>query len=211
MKTKPQTKNKIQKLPQSFYDREDVVQIARELIGKVVVSHINGVYTSGRIVETEAYVAITDRSSHSFGGRRTPRNEHMYAAPGTAYIYICYGMHQMLNVVTNKTGIPDAILIRAIEPLEGISAMLKRTGKKEFTHTLTRGPGNVGKALGIFKQFSGTYLGGDMIYICDDGFRLNEMEIGISQRIGVESAGPDARLPFRFYLKNNPFVSGKRT
>lgn len=211
MKTKPKSQIKFHKLPQSFYDREDVVQIARELIGKIVVSHINGVYTSGRIVETEAYVALTDRASHSYGGRRTPRNEHMYAAPGTAYIYICYGTHHMLNVVTNKTGVPDAILIRAIDPMEGIDAMLKRTGKKELTTSLTRGPGNVGKALGIFKHFSGTFLMDTRIYLCDDGFQPGDLEIGISKRIGVESAGADAKLPFRFYLKNNPFVSGKKT
>lgn len=211
MNVKGKLKSNYQKLPQSFYDREDVVQIARELIGKIVVSHINGIYTSGRIVETEAYVAITDRASHSYGGRRTPRNEHMYAAPGTAYIYICYGMHHMLNVVTNKAGVPDAILIRAIEPLEGIDAMLKRTGKKELTASLTRGPGNVGKALGIFKHFSGSFLMDNRIYLGDDGFQPKDLEIGISSRIGVESAGDDAKLPFRFYLKNNPFVSGKKT
>ncbi len=211
MKARTQRKSKAQKLPESFYDRDDVVQIAKDLIGKIVVTYINGIYTSGRIVETEAYVGITDRASHSFGGRRTPRNEHMYAAPGTAYIYICYGMHQMLNVVTNKAGIPDAILIRAIEPMEGTKAMLERTGKKELTSTLTRGPGNVGKALGIFKHFSGAFLMDNLIYLCDDGFHPMEEEIGISNRIGVESAGADARLPFRFYLKNNRFVSGKRT
>lgn len=211
MGNKSRSRNSIRKLPESFYDRSDVVQIARELIGKVVVSRINGIYTSGRIVETEAYVAITDRASHSYGGRRTPRNEHMYAPPGTAYIYICYGMHHMLNVVTNKEGIPDAILIRAIEPLEGIDAMLKRTGKPALTPTLTRGPGNVGKALGIFKHFSGIFLLDNRIYLGDDGCRPKDAEIGVSSRIGVESAGADAKLPFRFYLKNNPFVSGKRT
>lgn len=205
------SKNKVRKLPQSFYDRDDVVQIAKELLGKVVVSHINDVFTSGRIVETEAYVALTDKASHSFGGRRTARNEHMYSAPGTAYIYICYGMHHMLNVVTNKEGIPDAILIRAIEPMEGIDIMLKRTGKKELTHSLTRGPGNVGKSLGIFKHFSGTFLMDDQIYLADDGYIPRQNEIGVSKRIGVESAGKDASLPYRFYLKNNSFVSGKRT
>ncbi len=211
MKEKPHHNSKIKKLPKSFYDRDNVVQIAKDLIGKIVVTHINGIYTSGRIVETEAYIGITDRASHSFGGRRTARNEQMYAAPGTAYIYICYGIHQMLNVVTNKAGIPDAILIRAIEPLEGIKAMLERTGKKELMSTLTSGPGNVGKALGIFKHFSGTFLMDDLIYLGDDGFHLMDEEIGISKRIGVESAGEDAKQPFRFYLKNNRFVSGKRT
>ena len=210
MGTQSKTKKHFKKLPQSFYDRTDVVQIAKELLGKIVVSHINDVFTSGRIVETEAYIGITDKASHSFGGRRTPRNEHMYSAPGTAYIYICYGMHHMLNVVTNKEGVPDAVLIRAIEPIEGIDTMLKRTGKKELNHTLTRGPGNVGKALGIFKHNSGIFLMDNQIFLADDGYIPKAEEIGTSKRIGVESAGKDALLPYRFYMKNNPFVSGKK-
>lgn len=200
----------MKKLPQSFYDRTDVVTIARELLGKIVVTDINDRYTSGRIIETEAYVGNTDKASHSFEGRRTNRNEHMYSPPGTAYIYICYGVHHMLNVVTNKEGVPDAVLIRAVEPLEGVDIMLERTGKKVFDHTLTKGPGNTGKALGIFRHMSGIYLMDSQIYLCDDGYKLNNSQIGISKRIGVESAGPDALLPYRFYVKNNPFVSGKR-
>lgn len=196
----------MRKLTTSFYDRADVIQIAKDLLGKIVVTHINGQTTSGRIVETEAYVALVDRASHSFGGRRTSRNEHMYSGPGTAYIYICYGLHQMLNVVTNKKDIPDAILIRAIEPIEGIDVMLRRTGKRKSDHTLTRGPGNVGKALGIFKTMSGTPLTGNQIYICDDGFKINTSQIGTSTRIGVEGAGEAAYLPYRFFLKGNPFV-----
>lgn len=200
----------MKKLTLSFYDRPDVVQIAKELLGKIVVTHINELLTSGRIVETEAYVALVDKASHSFGGRRTNRNEHMYCGPGTAYIYICYGLHQMLNVVTNKKDIPDAVLIRAVEPIKGIDIMLERTGKRTFDHTLTRGPGNVGKALGVFKTMSGTALTGNRIFICDDGFKINDELLGISPRIGVDGAGKDARLPYRFYIKNNLFVSGKR-
>jgi len=197
------------KLPISFYKRKDVVIVARELIGKVVVTNLDGLITSGRIVETEAYVAHIDKASHSFGGRRTSKNEHMYATAGTAYVYICYGMHQMLNVVTNDKDIPDAVLIRAIEPLEGIDIMLKRTGKPKMDFTLTRGPGNVGKALGIFKKHSGSHLLDDEIYLADDGFKTKDNEIGISKRIGVESAFPDSELPYRFYIKGNKYVSGK--
>lgn len=200
----------MKKLPQSFYNRTDVVQIAKELLGKIVVTDINNRYTSGRIVETEAYEGITDKASHSFGGRRTAKNEHMYSPAGTAYIYICYGVHHMLNVVTNKEGIPDAVLIRAVEPIEGVEIMLERTHKKQFDNSLTRGPGNTGKALGIFRHMSGIYLTDNQIYLCDDGFKVKESEIGISKRIGVDSAGADANLPYRFYIKNNPFVSGKR-
>ena len=197
------------KLPISFYKRKDVVIVARELIGKVVVTNLDGLITSGRIVETEAYVAHIDKASHSFGGRRTAKNEHMYATAGTAYVYICYGMHQMLNVVTNDKDIPDAVLIRAIEPLEGIDMMLKRTGKPKMDFTLTRGPGNVGKALGIFKKHSGSHLLDEEIYLADDGFKTKDNEIGISKRIGVESAFPDSELPYRFYIKGNKYVSGK--
>jgi len=197
------------KLPISFYKRKDVVIVARELIGKVVVTNLDGLITSGRIVETEAYVAHIDKASHSFGGRRTAKNEHMYATAGTAYVYICYGMHQMLNVVTNDKDIPDAVLIRAIEPLEGIDIMLKRTGKPKMDFTLTRGPGNVGKALGIFKKHSGSHLLDEEIYLADDGFKTKDNEIGISKRIGVESAFPDSELPYRFYMKGNKYVSGK--
>jgi len=197
------------KLPISFYKRKDVVIVARELIGKVVVTKLDGLITSGRIVETEAYVAHIDKASHSFGGRRTAKNEHMYATAGTAYVYICYGMHQMLNVVTNDKDIPDAVLIRAIEPLEGIDIMLKRTGKPKLDFTLTRGPGNVGKALGIFKKHSGSHLLDEEIYLADDGFKTKDNEIGISKRIGVESAFPDSELPYRFYVRGNRYVSGK--
>lgn len=199
----------MKKLSLKFYKRKDVVAIAKELLGKVVVTNIDEKITSGRIVETEAYVAHVDKASHAFGGKRTVRNEHMYAAAGTAYVYICYGMHQMLNVVTNDKDVPDAILIRAVEPLQGIDTMLQRTGKPKLDFTLTKGPGNVGKALGIFKHHSGLHFLDDEIYIADDGFKLKENEIGISGRIGVASAGQDALLPYRFYLRGNKFVSAK--
>ena len=199
----------MKKLPQSFYNRKDVVSIARELIGKILVTNFDGDITSGRIVETEAYVALTDKASHSFGGRRTNRNEHMYAGAGTAYVYICYGMHQMFNIVTNEKEIPDAVLIRAVEPLQGIDIMLQRTGKLKADFTLTKGPGNVGKALGIFKKHSGLHLLDDEIYILTDRTILHDDQIGTSKRIGVESAGPDSLLPYRFYLRGNKYVSGK--
>lgn len=200
----------MKKLPVTFYNRKDVVQIARELLGKIVVTKIEGVTTSGRIVETEAYVAMIDKASHAFGGKRTSRNEHMYASAGTAYVYICYGMHQMLNVVTNEKDIADAVLIRAIEPIEGVTVMLERTGKGKADYTLTRGPGNVGKALGIFKHHSGLQLMHDLIYLMDDGYLVQAEMIGISPRIGVDSAGEDALLPYRFFIRGNNYVSGKR-
>ena len=200
----------MKKLPVSFYHREDVLQIAKELLGKIIVTTFDGKLTSGRIAETEAYVGITDKASHSYGNRRTARNEHMYGSAGIAYVYICYGMHQMFNIVTNDKDVPDAVLIRAVEPIEGIDIMLERTGKKELDYTLTRGPGNVGKALGIFKHHSGLKLNSKEIYILDDEFLLAEENIGASVRIGVESAGLDGLLPYRFYIKGNKYVSGSR-
>jgi len=199
----------LNKLTIDFYNRKDVLQIARELLGKIIVTNLEGSLTSGRIVETEAYMGITDKASHSWSGKRTARNEHMYAQAATSYVYICYGIHHMFNVVTNEKEIPHAVLIRAVEPLEGIDIMLVRTGKKKPDSTLTRGPGNVGKALGIYKLHSGISLLGDTIYIASDDYRIDEKQVGISKRIGVNYAGPDALLPYRFYIKGNKYVSGK--
>ena len=186
------------------------MHIAKGLLGKIVVTAFNGELTSGRIVETEAYVANDDKASHAYAGRRTARNEHMYGAPGTAYVYICYGMHQMFNVVTNKNNIPDAVLIRAIEPISGVDIMLRRTGKILSDHTLTRGPGNVGKALGISKMHSGTNLTSNEFFLAADQDREPGIEtIAASKRIGVSYAGEDANLPYRFYLEGNKYVSGR--
>ena len=186
-----------------------MVKIAKELIGKVLVTTFNDNLTSGRIVETEAYVGITDKASHSFGGRRTQRNEHMYNEGGISYVYICYGMHTMFNVVTNKTNIPDAVLIRALEPVEGIDCMLQRSGKKQLDNTLTKGPGNLCRAMGIAKTHAGIFLNSDKIFIADDGFVVTNNAIAVSKRIGIDSAGIDALLPYRFYIRGNKFVSGR--
>ncbi|RYF89316.1 MAG: DNA-3-methyladenine glycosylase [Chitinophagaceae bacterium] len=199
----------MKKLPRSFYQRSNVLIIARELLGKIVVTNIDGIVTSGRIVETEAYVALTDKASHSFNGRRTAKNEHMYGEGGTSYIYICYGIHQMLNIVTNEKDIPDAVLIRALEPMQGIETMLKRTGKAVLDNTLTKGPGNVGKAMGLYKHYSGISLMDASISLYDDKFELPGEKLGISKRIGVDYAGDDALLPYRFFIKGNPYVSGR--
>jgi DNA-3-methyladenine glycosylase len=198
----------MKKLPLDFYNRPDVLKIAEELLGKIIVTKFNGIVTSARIVETEAYIAITDRASHSYKGKRTARNEYMYAAAGVTYVYICYGMHHLFNVVTNKKNVPDAVLIRAAEPLQGVTTMLKRTGKLKADYTLTKGPGNVSKALGIDKQHSGLNLLGNKIFIVDDGFTFNRNSTGTSPRIGVDGAGEAAAYPYRFYIKGNKYVSG---
>ena len=198
----------MKKLGGQFYHGKDVVALAKELIGKLLLTRIEGVMTKARIVETEAYIGLTDRASHSYNGKRTARNEHMYATGGTAYVYICYGMHHLFNVVTNDRDIPDAVLIRAVEPITGVDLMLKRTGKKQLDNTLTKGPGNVAKAMGISKIHSGLSLRGDEIYIAEDGEMINKRSIGSSPRIGVESAKEAALYPYRFYVKGNRFVSG---
>jgi len=200
----------MKKLSPSFYQRDDVLQIARELLGKILVTRQQDIITSGRIVECEAYAGAGDKASHASGGRRTKRNEIMYGEGGLAYVYLCYGIHQMFNVVTNRKDIPHAILVRAVEPLEGVAAMLKRTGKSKADHTLTRGPGNVGKALHIFTTDTGTSLNSRQLYIADDGFVYPEEMIGASPRIGVDYAGEDALLPYRFFIKGNKYVSGGR-
>jgi DNA-3-methyladenine glycosylase len=194
-------------LPPSFYTREDVVKIARELIGKVLVTNINGLTTSGRIVETEAYAGIGDRASHAFGGRRTSRTEPMYFSGGAAYVYLCYGIHHLFNVVTNVRDIPHAVLIRALEPLEGLDVMLHRRGKDKLTTALTAGPGAMSAAMGITTGLSGISLQSDLIYIDDRMFWVPDADIVESSRVGVAYAGADALLPFRFSLKGNKYVS----
>ena len=199
----------MEKLPISFYLRNDVVKISKELLGKVLVTNWNNEYTSGRIVETEAYEGEIDRASHASKGR-TPRTEVIFGRGGTAYVYLCYGIHQMFNIVTNKEGVPHAILIRAVEPIDGIDIMLKRTGKKKLDETLTRGPGNVGKAFGFHTSQCGNLLSSDELFLADDGFKLTKSMIGASPRIGVDYAGEHAEWHYRFYLKGNRFVSGKK-
>jgi DNA-3-methyladenine glycosylase len=202
---------KRKKLDPSFYDRKDVVRIARNLVGKILVTEFEGIRTAGRIVETEAYAGVHDRASHAFGGRRTQRNEHLYGAPGTIYIYICYGMHHLFNVITNKKNIPHGVLIRALEPLQGIDYMLERTGKTVADYTLTKGPGNLARAMGMSKIHTGGNLFSKEIYIEDDGMRYKKDEIIVTKRIGVESAREDAELLYRFIVKGNPYVSAKKS
>jgi DNA-3-methyladenine glycosylase len=199
------------KLGVSFYDRKDVVRIARDLLGKILVTQLDGIRTAGRIVETEAYAGVNDRASHAFGGKRTNRSEDIYGPPGTVYVYICYGMHHLINVVTNKKDIPHAILIRALEPLEGIDYMLKRTRKPVADFTLTKGPGNLARAMGISKLHTGGNLFSKEIFIEDDGLRYKKDQIVITKRIGVEYAREDAELLYRFIVKGNPYVSAKKS
>ncbi len=199
----------MEKLSIKFYQRSNVLQIAKDLLGKILTTKWKNIITSARIVETEAYAGVMDRASHAYGARLTKRNAIMYEKGGFAYVYLCYGIHHLFNVVTNDHGTPHAILIRGGEPMQGINEMLNRTGKEKLDHTLTRGPGNLSKALGIDTIHSGLSLMDNQIFIADDGFRYKKKEIVASPRIGVDYAGEDALLHYRFFVKGNPFVSGK--
>lgn len=202
--------NQMNKLPLAFYTRKDVLLIAKELLGKLLVTRFNTILTAARIVETEAYQGITDQASHAYRGRKTKRTKVMYSNGGTAYVYLCYGMHHLFNVVTNEDEIPHAVLIRAAEPVIGIEEMLHRTKKTKLDYSLTKGPGNVAKALGINAQHTGINLLDDTVYIAEDGFVLDENSVISTARIGVNYAGEDALLPYRFIIKGNPFVSGRK-
>ena len=202
---------KPKKLDISFYDRKDVVQIAKELLGKILITQVEGIRCSGRIVETEAYAGVYDKASHAFGGRRTARSEHLYGGPGTVYVYICYGMHHLFNVITNKKDIPHGVLIRALEPMEGVGQMLIRSGKELADFTITKGPGNLARAMGISKLYTGGDLFSEEIFIADDRLRYKKDQIGITKRIGVESAREDAELPYRFIVRGSPYVSSKKS
>lgn len=188
------------KLERSFYTRSNVVQIAKDLLGKYLYTCWNGKITGGIITETEAYAGITDRASHAYNNRRTQRTGIMYWQGGTAYIYLCYGIHSLFNVVTNVEGIPHAVLIRAIHPTDGIDLMLKRRNKKKSDKTLTSGPGSVSQALDIHYSHTGKDLLGDEIWIEDKGIKIHPNKIIEGQRIGVDYAGEDAKLPYRFRI-----------
>ncbi|HEY6979219.1 MAG TPA: DNA-3-methyladenine glycosylase [Chitinophagaceae bacterium] len=202
--------NRDVRLNADFYSRDDVVLIAKELLGKILVTYFEKKLTAARIAETEAYKGIIDKASHAYKGRRTARTEIMYRQGGAAYVYLCYGIHHLFNVVTNAQETPHAILIRAAEPVYGIDTMLSRTKKLKPDHTLTKGPGNVSRALGISTKHTGINLLGNEMFIIDDGTRPGKKNIIVSPRIGVDYAEEDALLPYRFYIKDNPFVSGKK-
>jgi len=192
------------KLPVDFYQGDDVLLISRELLGKVLCTNFHGKLTSGIIVETEAYAGVTDKASHAYGGRRTKRTETMYAKGGSAYVYLCYGIHQLFNIVTNKENIPHAVLIRAIQPRDGIEIMLQRRNKKKIDHTLTSGPGSLTRALGITVKNSGTFLMDNLIWLEDQNINYTNQDILATPRVGVQYAGKDTQNPWRFQIENNP-------
>jgi len=186
------------------FSQTDVVQIARDMLGMELFSQTEAGVASGFIIETEAYAGITDRASHAWNGRRTARTEIMYAQGGTVYVYLCYGIHSLFNVVTNRVDVPDAVLVRAIQPVSGIDLMLKRLKKENLKSPVLYGPGNVSKAMGIHFSQSGMLLGEfdvlgmNKIWIAQGKSPIADAEIAIGQRIGVDYAGEDALRPYRF-------------
>jgi DNA-3-methyladenine glycosylase len=188
------------KLKKGFYMRDDVVQISKELLGKYLFTKINGKLTAGIITETEAYAGAIDKASHAYNNRRTKRTEIMFAEGGTAYVYLCYGIHHLFNVVTNQKDTPHAILIRAIKPVEGILTILKRRNKTKIDSSIAGGPGTVAQALGILTTHTGLSLLGDKIWIEDRGIKIKEKDIRVGPRVGVDYAGKDAKLPYRFKI-----------
>ncbi len=195
------------KIPHSFYLSTDVVSISKSLLGKYLFTCINDLTTGGYIVETEAYNGTIDRASHAFGNRKTTRTQTMFQEGGIAYIYLCYGIHEMLNVVTSVEGQPHAVLIRAIEPVTGIDIMQARRNMEKVKPNITAGPGSVAKALGISRNLNGISLQSDALWIEDRGLSFTDEQIAAVPRIGVAYAGQDALLPYRFYVKGNIYVS----
>lgn len=199
------------KLPNDFYLQDDVIALSQNLIGKFLFTNIDGALTGGMIVETEAYRGPDDRASHASGNKRTARNEVMYHKGGIAYVYVCYGIHNLFNVVTNVAGIPHAILIRAIEPTHGEDVMLVRRNKQKIDNSLTGGPGAMSQALGITKEHNGLSLSGSSVWIEERNVVVKSSDIIASPRVGVAYAGEDAALPWRFRYKDSPWTSKYRT
>ncbi|MBI4946531.1 MAG: DNA-3-methyladenine glycosylase [Bacteroidetes bacterium] len=198
------------KLKRDFYIRENVVLIAQELLGKVLFTKMHGKITAGIISETEAYEGVTDRASHAYNHRRTARTEMMYAVGGTAYVYLCYGIHHLFNVVTNEKDVPHAVLIRAIKPYEGVDTILKRRNltprppllkESGWGRGICNGPGTVSQGLGIKTSHTGIDVLGKTIWVEDRKIKILKSDIIKKPRIGVDYAGTDALLPYRFMIK----------
>lgn len=197
------------KLGREFYTRADVLRVARELLGKrLVVAGVGGERLAGLVVETEAYAGPEDKASHAYRNRRTRRTETMFAEGGTAYVYFIYGMYHQLNVVTNRAGVPHAVLVRALEPVEGLGRMREnRPVGRDLD--LTSGPGKLCRALGVDLSFDGEDLTGGRVWVEDSGRRVRAAEIASGARVGIDYAEEYALKPWRFWLRGNPYVSRK--
>lgn len=195
------------KLPFSFYQNTKVTDLAVQLLGKQLFTLIDGELTGGMIVETEAYNGVEDKASHAYGGRFTNRTQVMYGMGGVSYVYLCYGIHSLFNVVTAGEGTPHAVLVRGLEPITGVDIMLRRRNMVVVKPNLTAGPGALAKALGIDRGLNAKDLQGEEIWIEDHGVSFSGEQIVSGPRIGVDYAGDHALLPWRFYVKGNKYVS----
>ncbi|MCD9615692.1 DNA-3-methyladenine glycosylase [Chryseobacterium gleum] len=195
------------KLPRSYYSNPDVLFLAKDLLGKVLFTEIDGETTAGIIVETEAYFGVKDKASHAYGGRRTDRTETLYSHGGVSYVYLCYGIHHLFNVVTSVEDEPHAVLVRAVEPLIGKEIMELRRNMPATKPSISAGPGSAAKALGIDRSFNRKKLTENEIWIEDHGIAYRPDEIIAGPRIGVAYAEEDAFLPLRFFVKGNKYVS----
>ena len=204
----PDPESSLSKLPREFYTRSNVVTVARDLLGKLlVVPSSSGKRVSGIIVETEAYRGPHDRAAHSYGGRRTKRTETMYGIGGTAYVFFVYGMYNQFNVVTNVEDVPHAILVRALEPVEGIEWMRIRRHSHPDKN-LTNGPGKLCAAMGIDRQLDKADLLGDKVWL-EEFERVPPTKIAKGPRIGIDYAEEWIEKPWRFWIKGNQWVSRK--
>ncbi len=196
------------KLDKDFYLRDDVFEISRELLGKHLFTKVgDDEITGGMIVETEAYAGVIDKASHAYGERRTDRTKIMYHHGGVAYVYLCYGIHSMFNVITNKEDVPHAILVRAIQPTHGIETILKRRNSNKLKRNTAGGPGMLTRALGITLNHDGLNLSGDTVWIEDMGEKISKQNIIESPRVGVDYAEEFASKPWRFRVKESRWTS----
>ncbi|ASK29326.1 3-methyladenine DNA glycosylase [Chryseobacterium sp. T16E-39] len=195
------------KLPHSYYQNPDVLFLAKDLLGKMLFTQINDEITAGIIVETEAYFGVVDKASHAYGGRRTDRTEILYHEGGISYVYLCYGIHHLFNIVTSVMDEPHAVLIRAIEPLIGKEIMELRRNMPATKAAISSGPGSAAKALGIDRSLNKKDIAGEEIWIEDQKIRYSDDEIIATPRVGVAYAQEDALLPWRFFVKGNKYVS----
>ena len=195
------------KLDLQFYQSNNILDISKFLLGKILYTDISNKITSGMIVEVEAYLGATDKACHSYNNKKTKRTEPMFETGGVSYVYLCYGMHYLFNVVVGEKDNPCAVLIRAIEPIDGINIMLERRNFNKLTDELTNGPGKLTQSLGITDKVNKQSLISNLIWVEDHNIKILKKDILSSHRIGVDYAGEDAKLPYRFYIKNNQWVS----
>lgn len=196
------------KLPFAYYRNKDVIFLSKDLLGKYLMTKIGSEeITGGMIVETEAYNGINDKASHAYSNRRTKRNEMMYAKGGVSYVYVCYGIHCLFNIVTGNVNDPQAILVRAIKPIIGFASIMRRRKKDKISYSIASGPGILCQSLGIRLKHNGIPLDGSQIWVEDRKNKIATENIIASSRVGVDYAEEDALLPWRFRIKDNPWTS----